>query len=107
MIHAAFCQHFGFDAGAAAQWQLPPAGQGTLQDASAPQQLLAQLLACYDPRHDDAAMRGALSAADDRRAAFDWLRKHYPERRELQSWQFTASEKIAARYQALTTFTPR
>ncbi|HEX4911668.1 MAG TPA: 4-phosphoerythronate dehydrogenase [Permianibacter sp.] len=104
MIHAAFCQHFGFDAGAAARWQLPPAGQGQLQADTAPAQLLAQLLHCYDPRHDDAAMRGALSAADDRRVAFDWLRKHYPERRELMSWQYRASADLAERYRALAGF---
>ena len=104
MIHTAFCQHFGLDASGAKPWQLPAAGQGVLNDDTAQQQLLTQLLACYDPRHDDAAMRGALSAAEDRRAAFDWLRKHYPERRELQSWQFVASEQIAMRYQALTSF---
>lgn len=102
MIHAAFCRQFGFDASGATRWQLPPAGQGSLVAESAPQQLLNQLLQCYDPRHDDTAMRGALSAAEDRRAAFDWLRKHYPERRELMSWQFQASAALAARYQALT-----
>lgn len=104
MIHAAFCQHFALPAGAAAQWQLPPAGQASLQEGSAQSQLLGQLLRCYDPRHDDAAMRGALAAADDRRAAFDWLRKHYPERRELLSWQFAASSAVAARYQPLADF---
>ncbi len=104
MIHAAFCQHFGLDASAATQWQLPVAGQGRLQDDTAQQQLLAQLLDCYDPRHDDATMRGALQAADDRRAAFDWLRKHYPERRELLSWRFDASDSIASQYHALAGF---
>ncbi|NQD38189.1 DUF3410 domain-containing protein [Permianibacter sp. IMCC34836] len=70
----------------------------------AQQWLLQQLLNCYDPRRDDAALRAALAAAADRRAAFDLLRKNYPERRELVSWRFTASESIATRYQSLAAF---
>lgn len=104
MIHDAFCQTFALDAGGAAQWQLPIAGQASLADDNAQQLLLRQLLKCYDPRHDDARMRGALAAATDRRAAFDGLRKQYPERRELASWRFAASGAIARRYRALAGF---
>lgn len=42
------------------------------------------VLAVYDIREDDKAMRGLIQTADDQRAAyFDMLRKEYPRRREF------------------------
>lgn len=108
MVHAAFCRHFAVSAAAARSWQLPIAGQGVVPATLTPEQashwLLDQLVNCYDPRRDDAALRAALAVATDRRAAFDLLRKNYPERRELRSWSFTASIEVANRYRALTGF---
>lgn len=47
------------------------------------------LMTCYDPRDDDARMRGAFAAAEaaglPMGPAFDGLRKHYPVRREPSS----------------------
>ena len=103
-VFEAFCRHFGFDPASAAQWQLPPAGQGKLPADHAEAVLLQQLLGCYDPRRDDSVMRAALADATDRSAAFDRLRKQYPERRELLSWQFAAAADVAMRYRALATF---
>lgn len=38
----------------------------------------------YDPRRDDADFRRSLvGTVDEQRKAFDLLRKHYPERREI------------------------
>lgn len=72
-------------------WRAPgnPAGEvqalalsGQLEGAA----LLRDLLACrYDISRDDAALRAACRAGDDAgaAAAFDELRRNYPERREL------------------------
>lgn len=104
MIHEAFCRQFAVDGSGAAAWQLAPAGRATLSERSVDLQLRDQLLHCYDPRRDDNALRTALAAAPDRARAFDLLRKHYPERRELLSWQFQASASVARRYAALAGF---
>ena len=38
----------------------------------------------YDPRRDDADLRRSLvGTVEEQRKAFDLLRKHYPERREI------------------------
>lgn len=53
-------------------------------DPEAPDALSGAVRAVYDIMHDDAAMRGLLSAPEAERAAgFDYLRKHYPRRREF------------------------
>jgi erythronate-4-phosphate dehydrogenase len=42
----------------------------------------------YDPRRDDADFRRSLvGTVNEQRAAFDALRKHYPQRREIDGLQ--------------------
>ena len=53
--------------------------------------------AVYDPRRDDADFRRSLS--DDvaqQRSAFDGLRKHYPERREIDGLEVRIQGESAA-----------
>jgi len=64
----------------------PPAGVLAPGDRAAWQRAV---LACYDPRGDDARLRAALGSGDAaaRCAAFDRLRRDYPDRRELSAWR--------------------
>ena len=66
---------------------LPPAwlGELVLHEQADPAWALATVCrAVYDPRRDDADFRRSLQGdAEQRRAGFDALRKHYPMRREL------------------------
>lgn len=57
-----------------------------LDASSDPAWALATLCrAVYDPRRDDADFRRSLSEdSAEQRAAFDLLRKHYPQRREIE-----------------------
>jgi hypothetical protein len=68
---------------------LPAAARGQWQDA---------VLACYDPRGDDARLRAAVLAGDAsaRAAAFDRLRRDYPLRREFSAWRIGADAEAGA-----------
>jgi erythronate-4-phosphate dehydrogenase len=57
----------------------------SLNANSDPAWVLAMLCrGVYDPRRDDADFRRSLvGSVQEQRAAFDGLRKHYPERREI------------------------
>nr|WP_314482981.1 4-phosphoerythronate dehydrogenase PdxB [uncultured Pseudomonas sp.] len=87
-IYSALCQHLGV----AEQVRLadllprPPVAQIELDAEADLQWALAMLCrAVYDPRRDDADFRRSLSQdAQQQRAAFDQLRKHYPPRREIE-----------------------
>lgn len=71
---------------------------GTLALASATggvEALRAALMHAYDIRRDDQALRRALGA-DPSGAAFDALRKYYPERREFSSWLIPADLDAAS-----------
>jgi erythronate-4-phosphate dehydrogenase len=86
-IYQAFCEYRG---------QLPQVSLDDLLPApwlaevglnanSDPAWVLAMLCrGVYDPRRDDADFRRSLvGSVEEQRAAFDGLRKHYPERREI------------------------
>lgn len=82
-LYQAYCQMAGIPC--AMQWQdlLPPAAVSQVQvrgelNAAQIKQLVHLV---YDVRRDDARFRLGYQDA----ASFDWMRKHYPERREWSS----------------------
>lgn len=87
-VYQAFCRWRGEPERVRLSTLLPPPSlaQIDLDARTAPAWALAALCrAVYDPRRDDADFRRSLSADPARqRAAFDLLRKHYPERREIE-----------------------
>ncbi|MEG0247927.1 MAG: DUF3410 domain-containing protein, partial [Pseudomonas sp.] len=51
----------------------------------------------YDPRRDDADFRRSLvGTVEEQRKAFDLLRKHYPDRREIDGLKVRISGESAA-----------
>ncbi|SEM99548.1 erythronate-4-phosphate dehydrogenase [Pseudomonas sp. ok272] len=90
-IYQAFCQ-FIDQAASVTLDQLLPApwlAQVHVNASSDPAWALAMLCrGVYDPRRDDADFRRSLVVSGaEQRAAFDLLRKHYPERREIDGLQ--------------------
>ena len=95
-LYLAYCQMAGIPC--AMQWQdlLPPAAVSQVQvrgelNAAQIKQLVHLV---YDVRRDDARFRLGYQDA----ASFDWMRKHYPERREWSSLsvQGSADPRLAA-----------
>lgn len=64
----------------------------TLED-----QIAQYLLAGFDPREDDAALRAIVNESDAVGRRFDALRKHYRNRRELAYWRVSANTPEAAK----------
>ncbi len=93
-IYQAFCQHFAIPTQAAIAFP----EQTLLSMQLAAHTPLAEALrvvcrAVYDLRGDDAAFRLSLQGgSDQRRAAFDSVRKNYPVRREIPDLQVQLSE---------------
>lgn len=87
-VYQAFCRWRGEPERVRLAALLPPPSlaQIDLDARAAPEWALAALCrAVYDPRRDDADFRRSLSEDPaQQRAAFDLLRKHYPERREIE-----------------------
>lgn len=87
-VYQAFCRWRGEPERVRLSTLLPPPSlaQIDLDARTAPAWALAALCrAVYDPRRDDADFRRSLSEDPaQQRAAFDLLRKHYPERREIE-----------------------
>lgn len=89
MVYKAACEYFGLPQRKKLNQFLPEAalvnvafsGEANVDDA-----ISTVLHACYDVRSDDSALR---RAADDKThtigTAFDYLRKHYPVRREFSA----------------------
>lgn len=99
----ALCRFFGLPA------PLPPGPSDSPQallsvaaDASAAEQLNSLLLAGYDIRRDDLALRQACREPDPA-AAFDRLRKHYPKRHEYSHFRVSPAGLQAALYPLLRT----
>lgn len=90
-IYEAFCATKGLEPKIELVDLIPSAPlRGLSFDASAqPDELLTTICrSVYDPRRDDAAFRRSLSLSEEeRRAAFDQLRKQYPPRREIDGLQ--------------------
>jgi erythronate-4-phosphate dehydrogenase len=85
MLYQAACAHVGISPTWSAHAALPPPPLRQLEfsaSADAAQILQTAVMACYDVRADDAALR-RLTAAPDAGAYFDLLRKNYPIRREF------------------------
>lgn len=103
MIHEALCHFTGKSCPTDLADLLPPPAVREIRlerNALSPWELLADaLLATYDPRRDDAAFRQILDLPeDDRRRAFDRLRKDYPLRREPGAFRIGLPDDIAAGY---------
>ncbi|MGE8399705.1 MAG: DUF3410 domain-containing protein, partial [Burkholderiales bacterium] len=90
-IYQAYCRFLGQAEQVSLATLLPApwVSQVSLNANADPAWALAMICrAVYDPRRDDADFRRSL--ADDvaqQRCAFDGLRKHYPERREIDGLQ--------------------
>lgn len=85
MLYAAVCHHFNCPL----TWQVqdclppPPLTRLTFSDAVTDAMAIqTAVLACYDVRRDDVALRG-LKKAENPGLFFDSLRKNYPVRREF------------------------
>ncbi len=92
MITQALCRHLGRPAGVALGDLLPEPAVSAIafsQTATPLEALRRALLACYNPRDDDARLRrvAALGGSDPKALAtgFDTLRRAYPVRREPAS----------------------
>lgn len=90
-IYQAYCRAMGLVEQVQLEELLPPAWLGELrlhENAAIDWALAALCRAVYDPRRDDADFRRSLVGnAEQRKAAFDRLRKHYPHRREIDGLQ--------------------
>lgn len=90
-IYQAYCDFLGQPAEVSLSELLPAPwlSQVTLNAESDPAWALAMLCrGVYDPRRDDADFRRSLvGTVSEQRAAFDALRKHYPQRREIDGLQ--------------------
>jgi erythronate-4-phosphate dehydrogenase len=86
-IYQAFCEYRGQLPQVSLDDLLPAPwlAEVSLNANSDPAWALAMLCrGVYDPRRDDADFRRSLvGSVEEQRAAFDGLRKHYPERREI------------------------
>lgn len=99
-IYQAFCAHLG----QAPSIQLgdllpqPWLAEVHLNASTDPAWALATLCrSVYDPRRDDADFRRSLvGSVDEQRKAFDLLRKHYPQRREIDGLKVRINGDSAA-----------
>ncbi len=86
-IYQAFCAHLGKEPSVQLSDLLPAPwlAEVHLNAATDPAWALATLCrSVYDPRRDDADFRRSLvGTVEEQRKAFDLLRKHYPQRREI------------------------
>ncbi|KAF1027743.1 MAG: Erythronate-4-phosphate dehydrogenase [Pseudomonas sp.] len=99
-IYQAFCAHLGQVPSIQLSDLLPaPWLAGVSLNANAdPAWALATLCrSVYDPRRDDADFRRSLvGTVEEQRKAFDLLRKHYPERREIDGLSVRIDGESAA-----------
>ena len=92
MVAQAAAAHFGLTPDWDWRRQLP-AAPGPLPASG----LVDAVLAAYDPRTDDRALRATLAEpADERGRAFDALRRDYPLRREFGAWPVSATASTLA-----------
>ncbi len=86
-IREALCRFFGLQSpNAAGYGDSPQSLLSVVADDSAAEQFNSLLLASYDIRRDDLALRQACRESDPA-AAFDRLRKHYPKRHEYSHFR--------------------
>ncbi|WP_022957355.1 4-phosphoerythronate dehydrogenase [Spongiibacter tropicus] len=96
----AHCQHRGLKAPAALAATRLPEPVVELSESYGAELLREAALAVYDPRGDDRRFRESL-LADDPAAAFDGLRKHYPERREFAYCRYVGEQLDTAGFNLL------
>ena len=103
-IYQAFCQHFALPAKASIEF--PAQTLLSMQIAAhtpMPEAMRVVCRAVYDPRSDDAAFRLSLAGdADQRRLAFDQVRKNYPVRREIPDLEVQLNQPQADLQQMLS-----
>ena len=93
MIAAAAASHFGVASGWDWRTELPPA-----PEPSAGADPVEAVLSAWDPRADDARLRGLLRQPPEERArAFDRIRAACPQRREFPSFLLAADAPAAIR----------
>ena len=90
MIYQALCRFLGLPVRKSAGQYLPQPALSKLgftRTAEPVEAARIAMRACYDPRQDDARLRYTLTleSADERRQAFDALRRQYRVRREFSS----------------------
>ncbi|MFC6336434.1 4-phosphoerythronate dehydrogenase PdxB [Pseudomonas sp. CCM 7891] len=99
-IYQAFCEHLGQAPSIQLSDLLPEPwlSEVSLNANTDPAWALAMLCrGVYDPRRDDADLRRSLvGTVEEQRKAFDLLRKHYPERREIDGLTVRISGESAA-----------
>jgi erythronate-4-phosphate dehydrogenase len=99
-IYQALCTHLGQPASIQLSDLLPEPwlAEVNLNASTDPAWALATLCrSVYDPRRDDADFRRSLvGTVEEQRKAFDLLRKHYPDRREIDGLKVRISGESAA-----------
>ena len=99
-IYQAFCAHLGQAPSIQLSDLLPQPwlAEVHLNASTDPAWALATLCrSVYDPRRDDADLRRSLvGSVDEQRKAFDLLRKHYPQRREIDGLKVRINGDSAA-----------
>jgi len=99
-IYQAFCAHLGQAPSIQLSDLLPQPwlAEVHLNASTDPAWALATLCrSVYDPRRDDADFRRSLvGSVDEQRKAFDLLRKHYPQRREIDGLKVRINGDSAA-----------
>ncbi|UUY07260.1 4-phosphoerythronate dehydrogenase PdxB [Pseudomonas sp. J452] len=99
-IYQAYCAANGLAEQVQLSNLLPPAwlNELSLHAKATPEWALATLCrAVYDPRRDDADFRRSLvGSAEQRKVAFDALRKHYPYRREIDGLRVRLQDEAPA-----------
>ena len=105
-IYQAYCEFIGQPAQVSLSDLLPAPwlSHVTLHAKSDPAWALAMLCrGVYDPRRDDADFRRSLvGTVQEQRQAFDLLRKHYPERREIDGLKVRIKGESAVLSQIVT-----
>lgn len=85
MLYQAFCQHYGFSEAVTLE-EVLPAPVSLPVTGSGETALYRAMLDAYDPERDHQTFMDSQQGESQARAgAFDWLRKHYPQRREFAS----------------------
>lgn len=101
MLYRALCEFLGRRASIPLERVLPAAAVSELGLASG-SDLLTPVRLVYDPFRDDRALRATLALPEEQRgAAFDQLRRNYPERREFATLKVAAEGTLQARLRAL------
>ncbi|WP_179179395.1 4-phosphoerythronate dehydrogenase PdxB [Pseudomonas sivasensis] len=99
-IYQAFCAYLGQEPSIQLSELLPALwlAEVHLNASTDPAWALATLCrSVYDPRRDDADFRRSLvGTVEEQRKAFDLLRKHYPERREIDGLSVRINGESAA-----------